>query len=134
MAAPLPGGIDRLTPRDGKQPPFRIRRAAIPRPIRQRRSKRLRKRIFGGSYISRARNEKGDQLAIAAAGDSVRDEPRIIHASSGPSGNLTDNRLPFDQLVVSRPHKPTRASPRAGAPRPPRGRKQDSGMPRRSRN
>ena len=69
--------IDHLSAGDRHQPRFRVRRTAIQRPIRQRRSERLRQRILGLRHIARAGREKGDELAVAAARDRVRGAARL---------------------------------------------------------
>ena len=82
-AVPSPGEIDHLSPGDGQQPGFRVRRTAVARPICQRRSKRLRQRIFGGGHIPRACREKGDELAVTAAHGRFRSAPRPQVAFAG---------------------------------------------------
>ena len=59
--------VDRLAPRRGKQPGFRVDGAAVFRPIHQRRGKGFRERIFGGRDIPRAHCKKSDELAVASA-------------------------------------------------------------------
>ena len=73
LAATLPPAfIDDLSPCCRQQPPFGVRGAALPRPIDQRRSERLRQRVFGSGDISGTRSKKGDELAVAAARDGIR--------------------------------------------------------------
>ena len=67
VPAPPSDHIDHLSPRYGQQPRFRVRRAAVARPIRKSRGERLGERIFGGGHIPSACREKGDELAVAMA-------------------------------------------------------------------
>ena len=63
---------------------FRVRRTAVHGPIRQRRSERLRQGILRGRHIPRARRQKGDQPAVAAARHRLRQRracwSAVVHA------------------------------------------------------
>jgi hypothetical protein len=69
--------IDHLSAGDGQQPRFRVRRTAIPRPIRQGRNERFRQGVVGGRHIPRAGREKGDELAVTAARDRISGARRL---------------------------------------------------------
>jgi hypothetical protein len=76
-AAAASGAVDHLAAGDGQKPGFRVRREAVQRPIRQRRSEGLRQRVFGLSHIPRPGHEKGDELAVAATRDRISGTARL---------------------------------------------------------
>ena len=110
--------IDDLSPGDRQQPSFGIRRAAIQRPIRQRRGECLGERILGGGHIPRARRKKGDELAVAAARNRVRRAACLLVAFVSSSASRSSAIPP--------------AYPRSAAPRPRHDPPRDSAPPTRS--
>ena len=60
-------------------------RAAIQRPIGERRRECLRQRVLGRGHIARAGGEKGDELAVAAARHRFRRVPGLLVAFASRS-------------------------------------------------
>ena len=121
-AAPPPGEINHLSPGDGQQPAFRVRRAAIQGPICQCGSERLRQRVFGTSHVPCTCSEKGDELAVTAARDRVRSVTGLRVACVGAHT--------LDATV----HSVRSTSPRLAAPRRHRELHPGNGLPRRARH
>ena len=80
---------------------LRIRRTAVARPIRQRRSERLRQRVLRRRDVARARREKGDELAVAAARDRIR---RACVAFFASRTSLMRPPLAMRYICPDRPH------------------------------
>ena len=107
ISAPSSRDINKLPSCDSQKPSFRIRRTAIPRPIRQRRSECLRKRILGRSHIPGPRRKKGDELAVAPARHSVRRATRQPVAFEGV------HVIVYRHLLFAAAHAPV-ATPQRG--------------------
>src|SRR5258708_29703401 len=71
MPAPSSVHVDHLSPRDGEQPSFWVRRTPFPWPIGERRSEGLGEGVFGSRHIPCPCCEKGDELAVVATRDRV---------------------------------------------------------------
>jgi len=69
--------IDRFSARHGQQPGFRILRTTIASPILKSRGECVRKRIFRGSHVSRARRQKRHELPVAAPRNHFRRALRV---------------------------------------------------------
>src|SRR5262249_42102246 len=78
LAAPAPAHrVDLLAPRGGEQPGLGIPRAAVRGPVGERGDERFGERVLRGGDVARARGEKGDELAVAAARRIFDRGPRV---------------------------------------------------------